>query len=173
MYSEVDSFPGRPSFIDSNALVPAGVIRGDSAQLQREVGEGVCPWVQASVLTPSEPGEVEADRADDMAGEDGVGARGGGDVTLDCDGRRGLCRTTVQQCSHSARNVVLQRKVRIQRNWIVFSLTLVLRNDAFATHGIQPSMQPIWVFKAYTDSSCFRLKTPIANILGRYPIALH
>lgn len=60
--------------------------------MQREVGHDVHPRVQAGVVASSQPGEVEVDRADDVAGEDGAGAGRGGYVTLDGDGWRRLCR---------------------------------------------------------------------------------
>lgn len=91
LYSEVEPLCSHPSLIYSVTFVPARMIRGYGGHLQRKVGEDVHAWVQTGVLASSQPGEVEADGANDVASEDGPGARGGSYVTLDCDGWRGLC----------------------------------------------------------------------------------
>lgn len=50
------------------------------------------PWVQTGIMTSSQPGEVEVDGANNVAGEDSTGARGDGYVTLNGDSWRRLCR---------------------------------------------------------------------------------
>lgn len=92
LHSEVYSLCLHPSFVYSDALIPARVIWGHSGHLQREVGQDVHLWVQTGILSSSQPGEVEADRANDVAGEESAGARRHGYIPLDCDGWRRLCR---------------------------------------------------------------------------------
>lgn len=55
------------------------------------------PWVQTGVVTSSQPGEVEVDRADDVAGEDGARVGADGHVSFNGDGRRRLCRTSTSE----------------------------------------------------------------------------
>ncbi len=91
LYGEVDSLCRHPSFVYSDALIPARVIWGHRGHLKREIGQDVHPWVQASIMTSSQPSEVEVHRADDVAGENSTGARRHSHITVDCDGRRRLC----------------------------------------------------------------------------------
>lgn len=86
LHSEVDSLCLHPSFVYSDAFVPARVIWGHSGHLQRKVGQDAHPRVQAGVETSPQPGEVEDDRADDVAGEDGARAGRRCHIPLDCDG---------------------------------------------------------------------------------------
>ena len=98
LHSEVDSLCRHPSFVYSNALVPARMIRGHRRHLKREVGQNLYPWVQSGIVASSQPGEVEVDSADDVAGEDSTGARRHSYITLDCDGWRRLCRNKTCCC---------------------------------------------------------------------------
>lgn len=91
MYSQVDLPRGHASFVHGDALVPAGLIRGHGQQLQRQVVQDVHLWTQAGVAASSQPGQVETDRADHAAGEDGARARRRRHVPLDRDGWRRLC----------------------------------------------------------------------------------
>lgn len=90
-YGEVDSLRRHSSFIHGDALVPAGLIRAHRGHLERQVGQHVHSRIHTGVVASSQPGEVEVDGADNVACEDGAGARGHRDVSLHCDGRRGLC----------------------------------------------------------------------------------
>lgn len=90
-YGEVDSLRRHSSFIHGDALVPAGLIRAHRGHLKRQVGQHVHSRIRTCVVAPSQPGEVEADGADNVAREDGAGARGHRDVPLHCDGWRRLC----------------------------------------------------------------------------------
>lgn len=98
LHSEVDSLCRHPSFVYSDALVPARLIWGHRGHLKRKVGQDMHPWVQTGIVTSPQPGEVEVDRADDVAGEDNMGARRHSCITLDCDGWRRLCRMKAECC---------------------------------------------------------------------------
>lgn len=87
-HSEEDSLCRHSSFVDGNALVPAGLIWAHGGHLERKVAQHVHPGIQTGIVTGSEPGEVEVNGADNLAGENSAGAWGHRDVTPDCDGRR-------------------------------------------------------------------------------------
>lgn len=96
LHSEVDLLCLYPSFVYSDTLVPAWLVWGHRGHLKRKVTQDVDSWVQTGVMTSSQPGEVEVDRADDMAGEDSMRARRCSYVSLNCDGWRRLCRMKAQ-----------------------------------------------------------------------------
>lgn len=87
-HGEEDSLCRHSSFVDGDALIPAGLIWADGGQLEGKVAQHPNPGIQAGIVTVSQPGEVEVDGADDVAREYSAGAGGHRDVTPDCDGRR-------------------------------------------------------------------------------------
>lgn len=88
LYCEIRPICGLSSFISSNALIPARIVQGHTGHLQWKVGKDVPPWVQTGIIAPSQPGEVEGNSADDLAGEDSMIARWDGNIPFNSDGRR-------------------------------------------------------------------------------------